>query len=120
VRRGSTWARSIWEYRKGFSGDPPLTSKEIEIRRQKRREERARAAKLRAESWERCHWCGVEYGDTGNDRRTKEHLIPRSLGGSDDLVNIVFAHRSCNSQRGNSMAWIPFHVHQQAGKVVWK
>lgn len=32
---------------------------------------------------------------------TLDHIIPRSLGGSDDPENLRLAHRICNSARGN-------------------
>ena len=34
-------------------------------------------------------------------RATAEHLLPRSLGGTDAAVNIVAACRRCNGRRGN-------------------
>lgn len=42
-----------------------------------------------------CHLCGRP-GAT-----TADHLIPRSLGGLDELDNLRPAHQSCNSARGN-------------------
>lgn len=40
-------------------------------------------------------------------RLTKDHLIPRSLGGDNDAENIVTSCASCNSSRGNRdlMRW---------------
>lgn len=32
---------------------------------------------------------------------TLDHIVPRSLGGSDDVENLRLAHRWCNSARGN-------------------
>jgi 5-methylcytosine-specific restriction endonuclease McrA len=50
----------------------------------------------------------AEYGDTcWLCRRpilgtvTVDHVIPRSLGGTNDLVNLRPAHGRCNSSRGN-------------------
>jgi len=34
-------------------------------------------------------------------RLTVDHVLPRSLGGSDDLANLRPAHRRCNLSRGN-------------------
>ncbi|WP_336513544.1 HNH endonuclease signature motif containing protein [Mycolicibacterium fortuitum] len=31
---------------------------------------------------------------------TLDHIVPYSLGGSDDESNLRLAHRSCNSRRG--------------------
>lgn len=39
---------------------------------------------------------------------TIDHLVPRSRGGSSDLVNLRLAHRRCNNQRGShlpELAW---------------
>lgn len=46
------------------------------------------------------------YGDTCHLCRrpgatTKDHLIPYSLGGTDDLANLRPAHHKCNAKRGN-------------------
>lgn len=35
---------------------------------------------------------------------TPDHVVPRSLGGSDDLDNLRPAHRRCNLSRGNGPA----------------
>lgn len=47
-----------------------------------------------------------EYGTTchicGNDgANSADHLVPRSLGGSDAIENLRPAHTRCNSARGN-------------------
>lgn len=42
-----------------------------------------------------CHYCGSE------NELTRDHVMPRSRGGTDDASNIVFACRSCNSAKGN-------------------
>ncbi len=46
----------------------------------------------------RCHLCGgrVRWRDASRD-----HILPRSLGGATTWSNIRLAHRRCNSQRGN-------------------
>ena len=36
--------------------------------------------------------------------RSVDHIIPRSLGGGDELENLRIAHLSCNSRRGNKSA----------------
>lgn len=41
----------------------------------------------------RCHLCG-RMGAT-----TADHIVPRSAGGSDDLMNLRPAHASCNYSR---------------------
>lgn len=35
---------------------------------------------------------------------TADHVVPRSLGGPDDPINLRAAHRICNSRRGNRLA----------------
>lgn len=42
-----------------------------------------------------CHYCG---SDTD---LTRDHVVPRSRGGSNDPENIVYACRSCNAAKGN-------------------
>lgn len=44
-----------------------------------------------------CHLCGLPGADSS------DHLVPRSLGGSDSLDNLRPAHRRCNSSRGNKL-----------------
>src|SRR5690606_4927281 len=50
-----------------------------------------------------CHLCLVPIDlELRGHRRgpSVDHLIPRSMGGTDDLENLRPAHRSCNSRRG--------------------
>lgn len=53
---------------------------------------RLRAATL-ATYGTRCHLCGRDGADTA------DHLIPRSMGGTNDLDNLRPAHLSCNASR---------------------
>lgn len=53
---------------------------------------RLRAAVL-AEYGTVCHLCGMPGADS------PDHVIPRHLGGSDDLANLRPSHRSCNYAR---------------------
>jgi 5-methylcytosine-specific restriction endonuclease McrA len=41
----------------------------------------------------------------GAGAETVEHLKPLSLGGTDDLKNLVLCHPGCNRQLGNRPAW---------------
>jgi len=34
---------------------------------------------------------------------TKEHLIPKSYGGTNQIGNLCLVHESCNTKRGNDM-----------------
>lgn len=51
-----------------------------------------------------CHLCGdmveVEAPPKSPYAPTVDHLVPRSLGGSDDLSNLKLAHFRCNVVRG--------------------
>ena len=58
---------------------------------------------------EPCYWCGRPMLPTGtlvSDGRshllaaTREHLIPRGLGGSNHFTNLVLACYECNTNRG--------------------
>lgn len=50
-----------------------------------------------------CHWCGEKTKLGGRDqspfRRSLDHLTPRSRGGTNDVDNLVLAHRRCNYLR---------------------
>lgn len=41
-----------------------------------------------------CHLCGMPGADS------IDHIIPRALGGTDELDNLMPAHARCNSSRG--------------------
>jgi 5-methylcytosine-specific restriction endonuclease McrA len=45
-----------------------------------------------------CHICGLP--GTPNDPLVADHIIPRSLGGTSDIANLLPAHRSCNATKG--------------------
>jgi len=51
-----------------------------------------------------CHVCGGDVDMTlpFNDRMapTRDHIVPRHLGGGHDPSNLKLAHRGCNSRRG--------------------
>ncbi len=55
----------------------------------------------------RCCFCGKRMGVTRdrNDYPTFEHITPKSLGGSDELDNLVISCRGCNEARGISLTW---------------
>lgn len=46
-----------------------------------------------------CHLCGQPFTDPA-DPPVADHLVARSLGGSDAIGNLAAAHRSCNGRRG--------------------
>ncbi|MGE5273261.1 MAG: HNH endonuclease [Verrucomicrobiota bacterium] len=55
------------------------------------------AARVRASAIV-CHLC--RKGFTADDPPVADHVVPRGLGGSDELANLRPAHRSCNGRRG--------------------
>jgi 5-methylcytosine-specific restriction endonuclease McrA len=66
-------------------------------------------AYLRERDGDRCALCRKimcfesSTGPRGESAKgaTVDHIVPRSLGGSDDLVNLQLAHWSCNRAKGN-------------------
>lgn len=36
---------------------------------------------------------------------SRDHIIPRSLGGSDNSSNIALTHKKCNNQKGNGLTF---------------
>lgn len=76
---------------KGPSGRPP---------------ERAlkRIHKLASRDGWTCKLCGDKISSktlSGPLRPTADHIVPRSLGGSNALWNLQLAHALCNERRGN-------------------
>ena len=48
-----------------------------------------------------CFYCGVTFGPEVGLDRTVDHRLPRSKGGSNRLVNMVFACRACNERKAD-------------------
>ncbi len=48
-----------------------------------------------------CHWCGIQLYVNGGrmDKATVDHLTPRSVGGRNELRNLVLACPICNGSR---------------------
>lgn len=67
----------------------------------KARKSRRRMEKFKDRVSLRTNHCCFYCGYTGDDW-TMEHLIPRSLGGTRSVTNIVRACYSCNQRRGDS------------------
>jgi 5-methylcytosine-specific restriction endonuclease McrA len=59
-----------------------------------------------------CHICGkfVPYPYTSKfgdpDRASRDHVVPKSLGGTNRATNIKLAHASCNASKANGMPLI--------------
>jgi hypothetical protein len=52
---------------------------------------------------------------------TKEHLIPKSYGGTNQIGNVCLVHESCNAKRGNDMTFPPFVrlIHERLTSPWW-
>lgn len=48
-----------------------------------------------------CFWCGSYLHHT---LLTLEHIIPRSLGGNNRLINLDLSCADCNRRRGNTIS----------------
>lgn len=48
----------------------------------------------------RCGYCGVRESDAGA-RLTLDHYCPRSLGGMDEIDNLVYCCHGCNEYKGD-------------------
>lgn len=51
----------------------------------------------------RCGYCGVHKDDTPEGYLTRDHIIPISEGGDDNIENIVPACRQCNFAKGKEL-----------------
>jgi 5-methylcytosine-specific restriction endonuclease McrA len=53
-----------------------------------------------------CHWCDNETHLDGNERSkrkaTRDHILPKSKGGSWNLANLILACAGCNRKRGDA------------------
>lgn len=43
---------------------------------------------------------------------SREHIVPESLGGSNDESNLSISHKKCNNKRGNGYKSIHSHFHK--------
>lgn len=69
---------------------------------------RAKLLRCSEQQNHRCCYCGSKtwhpfYGETGSKRllATLEHVVPRSMGGTDSMNNLTMACSRCNSTRGD-------------------
>lgn len=52
----------------------------------------------------RCAYCGRHRRELGaRERLTRDHLLPRSKGGSDEWLNVVTACSSCNHRKDDRL-----------------
>lgn len=77
----------------------------------------ARSAQMQrlggAQNWRCCH-CGVRTNEASHpdDMPTREHIVPRALGGTDAESNLAMACRRCNNARGHELVWVPPKDHR--------
>lgn len=49
-----------------------------------------------------CHYCGRKFDpDDKHLRPSRDHIVPRSIGGVSAPFNYVWAHARCNTRKGN-------------------
>jgi hypothetical protein len=65
----------------------------------------SREAKRLVEAATYCYLCGD--GPRPGDPLVADHVIPRALGGSDDITNLAPAHRSCNGRKSARLVGLP-------------
>lgn len=51
-----------------------------------------------------CYVCGRVIKQ--QQQATLEHIVPMSLGGTDDMDNLALSHGGCNALRGNRQDYI--------------
>ncbi|MEP6574334.1 MAG: HNH endonuclease [Gemmatimonadota bacterium] len=75
----------------------------------KHRQVRSRVASLTNEhlflrDGHRCAYCSRHRKDLGaRERLTRDHLVPRSKGGTDEWLNVVTACSSCNHRKNDRL-----------------
>ena len=62
----------------------------------------------------KCLICGgpLRFDANTGEGATVEHILPRSLGGTNELRNLGVAHRRCNGEKGRR--WDPKRRHRAA------
>jgi 5-methylcytosine-specific restriction endonuclease McrA len=60
-----------------------------------------RAARRNRSDGRRCFYCDAAFEPTGPLARTVDHRVPRAVGGTDGLANLVFACQACNQRKAN-------------------
>ncbi len=61
---------------------------------------RSKTRQLLQQYGNRCCWCGKQMTKS---ERTIEHLVPKSLGGTNAISNLRLACFTCNNSRGNNL-----------------
>jgi 5-methylcytosine-specific restriction endonuclease McrA len=60
-----------------------------------------RAARRNRSDGRRCFYCAATFEPIGPLARTVDHRVPRAVGGTDGLANLVFACQACNQRKAN-------------------
>ena len=65
----------------------------------------------------KCLICGgrLRFNAHSGFGATIEHILPRSLGGSSDLLNMGLTHPQCNNEKGHH--WDPKRRHRHAPDI---
>jgi 5-methylcytosine-specific restriction endonuclease McrA len=71
----------------------------IDEARERRRADAA--ARTNRDQGTNCYYCGIAFSDAPGLDRTIDHRHPRSKGGTDLLINMVFACRVCNERKAD-------------------
>jgi 5-methylcytosine-specific restriction endonuclease McrA len=69
---------------------------------------RKQVAFMRRRDGDGCHLCGlpIDFGITDiNDPMhcSRDHVVPRALGGDVTVANMRLAHRKCNTEKGQEL-----------------
>lgn len=69
---------------------------------------RNQVAYMRRRDGDNCHLCGQPIDFTITDvndpmRYSRDHVVPRVLGGGGTVANMRLAHRQCNTERGQEL-----------------
>lgn len=51
------------------------------------------------------------------DQASRDHILPRSLGGGPEKSNMALAHKECNSKRGNGYREIMFRHFENLNSI---
>ena len=66
-----------------------------------------------------CPLCGKPIKTYANNKHpgefTWDHVVPKSLGGGNELCNLQPTHKKCNNRKGNDMS---YHVHYDITYVI--
>jgi HNH endonuclease len=54
----------------------------------------------------RCGYCGISEAEVGSELEI-DHFQPRSVGGGDELENLVYCYTACNRHKGDFWPLVP-------------